>query len=70
MVSQVYLLPLLRQVSLAVLPLAASMPLSPGALGVQAFAEEGGRVAFKGGFLEDTVLESSLEAGEVQRCKE
>lgn len=60
----------MRQVSLAFLPLAASMPLSPGALGVQAFAEEGGRVAFKGDFLEDTVLELSLEAGEVQRCKE
>lgn len=62
-----YLLPHLRQVSVAFLPLPASVPQPPSALGVHTFAE---KVALKGGFLEDTVLESNLEAGEVQRYKE
>lgn len=71
MVSQVYLLPLLRQVSVALQPLSASVSQSPSTLSVQAFAGESGRVALKrGGFLEETVLKSNLEAGEVQRYKE
>lgn len=42
------------------IPAIVSIYATVYALGVQAFAEEGGRVALKGGFLEDTVLESSL----------
>lgn len=49
MVSQVYLLPLLRQVSVALQPLSASVSQSPSTLSVQAFAGESGRVALKRG---------------------
>lgn len=61
MFFQVNLLPLLRQVSVALLLPSASMPQTLSDLSAQAFVEEGGRVAFKGGFLEEIVLESNLE---------
>ena len=63
MVSWVYLLPLLKQVCVELLPSSVSVSQSSGALGMWIFAGEGGRVASEGGFWEEMVPESGPEAG-------